>query len=74
MRKVREVLRLVLEQERSQREVGQSLGLSQSTIHTYLSRFAASGLTWPLPPDVDDRRLEAQLFRRQSRLDQAREK
>jgi transposase len=66
MRKVREVLRLVLEQERSQREVGQSLGLSQSTIHEYVSRFAAGGLTWPLAPDVDDGTLEARLFRRQA--------
>jgi transposase len=66
MRKVREVLRLVLEQQRSQREVGQSVGLSQSTIHEYVSRFAASGLTWPLATDVDDGTLEARLFRRQA--------
>jgi len=66
MRKVREVLRLVFEQERSQREASQSLGLSQSTIHEYLSRFAASGLTWPLSADVDDVTLEARLFTRQA--------
>jgi len=66
MRKVREVLRLVFEQRRSQREAGQSLGLSQSTVAEYLSRFAASGLTWPLAADVDDGVLEATLFRRQA--------
>ena len=64
MRQVREALRLRFEQHRSQREIALSLGLSQSTTHAYLRRFAASGLGWPLPPDLDDAMLDARLFRR----------
>ena len=64
MRQVREALRLHFEQHRSQREIALSLGLSQSTTHAYLRRFAASGLAWPLPPELDDAALDARLFRR----------
>ena len=30
----------------------------QSTVHQYLKAAASSGVSWPLPPDWDERRLE----------------
>ena len=64
MRQIVDVLRLTFEQSRSQREIAQSLGLAQSTVHEYRRRFTASGLPWPLPADVDEASLEAALFTR----------
>ena len=62
MRKVVEALRLRFEQQLSQRAIARCLGLSQGSINNYLTRFAASGLAWPLPPEVGDAALEALLF------------
>jgi transposase len=62
MRKIREILRLRLEQGLAQRIIGQSLRLSQGAISGYLSRARRAGLGWPLPDDLDDARLEALLF------------
>lgn len=64
MRKVLEVLRLAYEHGRSQREIAASLVLSQSTVSDYLRRFRASGLAWPLPAELSEPALEAQLFAR----------
>ena len=64
MRKVMEVLRLRFEQRLSQRVIAQTLGVAQGSVNTYLARFAASGLGWPLPPDLDEAALEARLFTR----------
>lgn len=64
MRMVWEALRLRFDQRRSQREIAASLALSQSTVHDYVARFQAAGLTWPLPAAMDEAALEAQLFRR----------
>ncbi len=68
MRKVFDVLRLAYEAGRSQDEIARSLGLSQSTVSSYVGRFRASGLAWPLPPALDEPALEAQLFRRPETL------
>ena len=64
MRKVLEVLRLLFDQDRSQREIATILALSQGTVHNYVARFRASGLSWPLPAELDEAALDAQLFRR----------
>ena len=64
MRKVVEVLRLLFDQDRSQREIATILALSQGTVHNYVARFQASGLSWPLPAELDETALDAQLFRR----------
>jgi transposase len=64
MRKVVEVLRLLFDQDRSQREIATILALSQGTVHNYVARFQASGLSWPLPAELDEATLDAQLFRR----------
>jgi transposase len=60
MRKIRERLRW--EQHLSQRVIGRSLRLSQAAVSEYLSRARRADLTWPLPDDLDDARLEALLF------------
>ncbi len=62
MRKTREVLRLHYELKLGQRQIARSACLSQSTVHDYLERFAASGLKWPLPSGMTETELEAALF------------
>jgi transposase len=62
MRQVVEALRLAFDHGRSQREIARALGVSQSTINEYRSRFAASGLSWPLALEVDEAVLEARLY------------
>src|SRR5918912_2593103 len=62
MRQIREVLRLCWESRLPQRAAARSLGLGQGTVSSYLSRARAAGLSWPLPEDLDDGRLEARLF------------
>lgn len=63
MRKIREVLRLKLELNLSDRLVGQSVQLARSTVQDYVARAQQAGLSWPLPPELDDVQLEALLFR-----------
>ena len=62
MRKTREVLRLHFELHLGQRQIARSACLSQSTVHDYLERFAAAGLSWPLPPEMSEAELESALF------------
>ncbi|MCZ2074294.1 MAG: IS21 family transposase [Bryobacterales bacterium] len=61
MRTLKEVLRLH-SLGLSQRQVARSCGISQSTVHEYLSAAEAAGLKWPLPADWDDTRTERALF------------
>ena len=63
MRKVREVLRLHFGAQLSARKIALSCNIARSTVGEYISRAMNAGLTWPLPDDVDDARLEAALFR-----------
>ena len=62
MRKIREVLRLRLDQGFPQRAVAQSLGLSQGAVHGYVARARRAGLSWPLPEGLDDSQLDALLY------------
>jgi transposase len=62
MRTILELLRLHREQRRSVRQIAASLGLPRSTVADYLRRFRDTGLPWPLPADVDEATLAAQLF------------
>ena len=64
MRKVKEVLRLSFGLGLQQNEIARSCAIGQSTVHRYLQKAAAAGLTWPLAEDLDDRRLEELLFRK----------
>jgi transposase len=63
MRQIGEVLRLSA-QGLSYREIGQSVGISASTVQSYLERAQRAGLSWPLPDDLDDAAIEARLFTR----------
>jgi transposase len=63
MRHIREVLRLHHSVGMSQRAVARSLNLAQGTVSKYLNRTRRAGLTWPLPPELDDDvRLEDRLY------------
>ena len=54
MRHIREVLRLHHAVGLSQRATATSLGLAQGTVSKYINRVRRAGLTWPLPPELDD--------------------
>jgi hypothetical protein len=62
MRKTREVLRLYFELKLGQRQIARSANVSQSTVHEYLTRFTAAGLSWPLPAEMSEAELEMALF------------
>jgi transposase len=55
MRQITEVVRLNA-QGLSYRQIAQSVGISASTVQSYLERAQRAGLSWPLPDDVEDRR------------------
>lgn len=62
MRKVKEVLRLKWGCGLSNRAVAQACGIARSTVAEYLRRATEAGLSWPLPSDMDEEKLEAKLF------------
>jgi len=61
MRHVREVLRLRASGV-SGNEIARRLNVAPSTVRLTLRRLAAAGLSWPLPAELTDTALEAQLF------------
>jgi DNA-binding MarR family transcriptional regulator len=62
MRKIHLVLRLFFEAGLSIRAIARSIQSSPATVGDYIRRAKAAGLTWPLPDELDERRLEATLF------------
>jgi transposase len=64
MRKLREVLRLRFELKLGYQQIGRSCSIGVSTVHKYLKRAEAAGVTWPLPKDWDEARVEAMVFPR----------
>lgn len=58
MRKLKEILRLRFGLGLPQNQIARSCSIGQATVHRYLQKAAAAGLSWPLPEDLDDRRLE----------------
>ena len=64
MRKIREILRLVIGEGLSRRQAAAATGSPYSTIADHLGRAARAGLGWPLPEGMDDAELEARLFAR----------
>ena len=62
MRRVREILRLKFECGRSDRAIAVAVSVARSTVQLCLTRFAAAGLTWPLPQTLTEQGLEALLF------------
>src|SRR6266566_4111303 len=63
MRQITEVLRLNA-QGLSYRQIAQSVGISASTVQSYLERAERAGLSWPLPVDLDEAGIETRLFTR----------
>ena len=61
MRQVREVLRLKAAGV-AINEIARRVGVASSTVRLTLKRLAAAGLGWPLPAEMTDAALEAQLF------------
>ena len=55
-------LRLRFDLGLRQDQIARSCLIGQATVHRYLERAAAAGLSWPLPEDCHDRRLEELLF------------
>jgi transposase len=62
MRKIREILRLKWEQGLSHRQIAESCQVARPTVTEYLERATAVGLTWPLPPELEETALERLLF------------
>lgn len=62
MRKIRDILRLKWELGLGLREIARSVSASHSTVLGLIHRAGAAGLTWPLPDDWDDAKLEALLY------------
>jgi transposase len=62
MRKIKEVLRLHFESGLSERQISKICVLGKGTVRRFLERAGAAGLSWPLPPGLDDATLEKQLF------------
>jgi len=61
MRNIREILRLHFGLGLGKRQIGRSCGLSHSTVGKYLKKAKETGLSWPLPEELDDRVLEEML-------------
>lgn len=62
MRKIREILRLKWELGLGLRDIARSISASHSTVLGLIHRAEAAGLSWPLPPDLDDTKLEGLLY------------
>ena len=62
MRKIKEVLRLFWACEQSQRQIAVQCGISRPCVGEYVRRAKEAGLSWPLPPDLDDAQLDRLLF------------
>jgi transposase len=60
--KIHEILRLRFGALLSERQIALSCGIARSTVADYLRRLQEAGLSWPLPEDLDQGRLEAMLF------------
>ena len=64
MRKIREVLRLTHELGLSVREVCEATGVGKTAVCEYVNRARVIGITWPIPPLIDDAGLEDGCSRR----------
>jgi transposase len=62
MRKIREILRLKMECQCSDRLIGYSVGAGRSTVNDCLKRAEKAQLSWPLPPELDDEKLLLLLY------------
>ena len=68
MRMVREILRLYYGLHLGKRQISRSCKVSPSTVVDYVQKAQDKGISWPLPEDLDDAKLEAMLSERSSRM------
>ena len=61
VRKIKKVLRLRSELGLGQRQIARSCTMGLGTVHDYLERAAAAGISWPLPARLSEDELEAKL-------------
>lgn len=64
MHSIEEILRLRHECGCSQREIARSCGLSAGTVNKLLQLAGQAGLSWPLPPELDEAALQQRLYGR----------
>jgi len=62
MRNIKEILRLKWLNGVSARDIAKSCGIPRSTVGDCLHRATAAKLSWPLPEDMNDTRLERLLY------------
>ena len=62
MRKISEVLRLKHERNLSHRKIATSCKISKTTVANYLHRAENARISWPLPQDMTEDRLQELLF------------
>lgn len=62
MRKIREILKLIYGNGLSRNKAAAVCNVGRATSQTYLRRFEASGLAWPLSPEITDEELENKLY------------
>lgn len=62
MRKLTDILRLKHAGGLSHEKIARALALSKGAVSKYVSLATARGLSWPLPPDLDEAGLERLLF------------
>lgn len=62
MRRIRDVLICLFENKLSERSTAKYTGINRTTVADYKTRFAHSGLPWPLPAKIDDSALEQALY------------
>lgn len=62
MRKIKQILQLHYESGLSRRAISVAVGTSYGSVANYLNRAETSGISWPLPDDMDERELGRLLF------------
>lgn len=62
MRKISEILRLKHVHKLSNRKIAKACNVGRTTVANYLSKAAEARISWPLPSDLDESRLQALLF------------
>ena len=72
MRKTKEILRLKYELKLSNRKIARSCSISPETVGKVLRRAEKAGITWPLPAETDNPRLEELLYGEQTLFSKAK--
>lgn len=63
-RVIKEIQRLRFDRRLSTRQISDSTNASVGLVHKLIGKAEQAGLGWPLPQDVDDRKLEEMLYAR----------